>query len=114
MQAERAEATDWLQIAALYSVLIHRQPSPVWELNRTVAVAMAQGPDAGLALLAPLERGSALAGYYLLPAVRADLERRAGRHGAAAEAYRRALALVSNAVERAYLHRRLAEVLCAN
>ena len=113
VQAERAEATDWPQIAALYGVLIRRQPSPVWELNRAVAVAMAQGPDAGLALLAPLERGSALAGYYLLPAVRADLERRAGWHDAAADAYRRALALVSNAVERAYLDRRLAEVLCA-
>jgi RNA polymerase sigma-70 factor (ECF subfamily) len=110
VQADRPEETDWMQIAALYGALVRRQPWPIWELNRAVAVAMAWGPDAGLALLAPLERGGALAGYYLLPAVRADLERRAGRLDAAAEAYRRALALVGNAVERAYLERRLAEV----
>lgn len=111
VQADRPEETDWRQIAALYGALVRRQSWPVWELNRAVAVAMALGPDAGLALLAPLEQGGALAGYYLLPAVRADLERRAGRSDAAAESYRRALALVGNAVERTYLERRLAEVV---
>ena len=77
--AARAADTDWLQIAALYAELLRLRPSPTYGLNRAVAVAMAYGPDAGLALLDRLEATGALAGYHLLPATRADLERRAGR-----------------------------------
>lgn len=107
--AEPAE-TDWAQIAALYRLLLRWEPTPVVALNRAVAVAMAYGPDAGLGLLPPLEADPALSSYHLLPATRADLERRAGRYEAAGRAYRRALELVVNPVERAYLVRRLAEV----
>jgi RNA polymerase sigma-70 factor (ECF subfamily) len=85
--AARAADTDWRQIAALYAELLRLRPSPTYELNRAVAVAMAYGPDAGLALLDRLEGTGALAGYYLLPATRADLERRAGRPTLAAIAY---------------------------
>ncbi len=80
------------------------------ELNRAVAVAMAEGPSSGLALIGALEAKGELAGYHLLPAARADLLRREGRWSQAAEAYRQALALVSNDPERRYLTRRLAEV----
>jgi RNA polymerase sigma-70 factor (ECF subfamily) len=76
--AARAADTDWLQIAALYAELLRLRPSPTYELNRAVAVAMAYGPDAGLALLDRLDATGALAGYHLLAATRADLERRAG------------------------------------
>ena len=114
VQDDRPEGTDWRQIAALYGELLRHQPSPVLRLNLAVAVAMACGPDAGLALLTPLEQSEALVGYYLLPATRADLERRAGRLPAAATAYRHALTLVDNAIERAYLERRLAEVTQAS
>ncbi len=87
-------------------------PSPVVELNRAVAVGMAYGPAAGLAVLDGLgdESGGALAGYRLLPATRADLLRRARRWGEAAVAYRAALALAGTEPERRYLARRLAEV----
>jgi RNA polymerase sigma-70 factor, ECF subfamily len=108
--AEAAEArdTDWPQIALLYGQLAQLMPGPVVELNRAVAVAMADGPQAGLDLLDALE--PALATYYLLPATRADLLRRAGRVGEAAAAYRAALALAPTDVERAYLTRRLTEI----
>jgi RNA polymerase sigma-70 factor (ECF subfamily) len=99
-------ATDWRQIAALYGVLARIHPSPVVELNRAVAVAMADGVEQGLALLDAID----LPGYYLLPAARADLLRRAGRLAEAAAAYRDALALVTNDAERRFLERRLAEV----
>ena len=79
------------------------------ELNRAVAVAMADGPEAGLALLAPLDAEAQLQGYALLPATRAELLRRLGRHAEAAPHFRRALALVQNAAERRHLERRLAE-----
>ena len=108
--AARAAETDWLQIAALYAELLRLRPSPTYELNRAVAVAMAYGPDAGLALLDRLEATGALAGYYLLPATRADLERRAGRPTLATTAYRAALELATNQVERRYLRRRLDQV----
>ena len=108
--AASAADTDWAQIAALYRVLLRWEPTPVVALNRAVAMAMAYGPEAGLGLLPPLEADPALSSYYLLPATRADLERRAGRYEAAARAYRRALELVVNPVERAFLVRRLAEV----
>jgi RNA polymerase sigma-70 factor, ECF subfamily len=98
--AARAADTDWLQIAALYAELLRLRPSPTYELNRAVAVAMAYGPDAGLALLDRLEATGALAGFHLLAATRADLLRRAGRPGAAAAAYRQALELATNQVER--------------
>ena len=107
-QASRADATDWQQIAALYSGLLSEQPSPVVELNAAVALAMAQGPEHGLAWIERLDQGGELEGYHLLPAARADLLRRLGRGAEAAVAYRAALALVRNPAERLYLERRLA------
>jgi RNA polymerase sigma-70 factor (ECF subfamily) len=107
-RAPRAEDTDWRRIAVLYQELARRIPSPVVELNRAVAVAMAEGPAAGLGLIAPLEAD--LARYHHLHAARADLLRRLGRLDEAAAAYERALGLTANAVERRFLRRRLAEV----
>jgi RNA polymerase sigma-70 factor, ECF subfamily len=100
-------------IARVYGQLGRINPSPVVELNRAVAVGMAQGPDAGLALLDALAAGGALAGYHLLPAARADLLRRLGRQAEAADAYREALALGGTDAERRYLTRRRAEALAA-
>jgi RNA polymerase sigma-70 factor (ECF subfamily) len=102
------EPTDWCEIAALYGRLGEVAPSPVVELNRAVAVAMADGPAAGLALVAPLE--AELDGYYVLHAARADLLRRLDRRAEAAETYRRALALAPSAAERRFLAGRLAEI----
>jgi RNA polymerase sigma-70 factor (ECF subfamily) len=107
--ATDAAATDWAEIAALYGQLVQLVPSPVVELNRAVAVAMADGPSAGLALVEALEASGTLAGYHLLPATRADLLRRLGRTGEAAGAYREALGLAATDAERHYLTRRLAE-----
>jgi RNA polymerase sigma-70 factor (ECF subfamily) len=84
-------------------------PSAVVELNRAVAVAMADGPAAGLELVESLQASGRLAGYHLLPATRADLLRRLGRHAEAAAAYREALELAATDAERRYLTRRLAE-----
>ncbi|MEZ4868698.1 MAG: RNA polymerase sigma factor [Caldilineaceae bacterium] len=109
-QAPTAAATDWPQIAALYQALRHYQDSPVVALNHAVAVAMTQGPAAGLTLLAQLEADGALADYPFFYAARADLLRRAQRWLEAAAVYQQAIALVKNDVERAYLERRLAEV----
>ncbi|WP_174556050.1 RNA polymerase sigma factor [Aggregatilinea lenta] len=106
--APTAEATDWPQIAALYGTLALMAPSPVVEVNRAVAVAMAQGPGAGLALLDRIEDMEA---YYPYHAARADLLRRMDQHSAAADAYARALDLCGNSAERAYLQRRLDEML---
>jgi RNA polymerase sigma-70 factor (ECF subfamily) len=108
--AQNAEQTDWAQIVALYDVLLRMQPSPVIELNRAAAVAMAQGCEAGLRLLDDLDRRDELRGYYLLPAARADMLRRLGRWEAAAQAYREALALVVQEADRRFLVRRLGEV----
>lgn len=108
--ARTADATDWAEIAALYGVLERIQPSPIVRLNRAVAVGMSEGVDRGLALLDELAAEQALEGYHLYPAARADLLRRAGRAAEAAEAYRDALGLCENDVERRYLERRLAEV----
>jgi RNA polymerase sigma-70 factor (ECF subfamily) len=105
-QAASARETDWAQIASLYGVLATLQPSPVVELNRAVAIAMAEGFEQGLALVDAID----LPGYHLLPATRADLLRRLGRPDESASAYREALALVTNNAERRYLERRLAEV----
>ncbi len=109
-QAASAEQTDWAQIAGLYDVLLRLQPSPVVELNRAVAVAMAQGCEAGLQRMEELRQRGALRGYYLLPAARADLLRRLERWTDAEDAYREALALVGQDGERRFLMRRLAEV----
>jgi RNA polymerase sigma-70 factor (ECF subfamily) len=109
-QAARAADTDWRQIAALYARLYELHPSPVVMLNQAVALAMADGPAAGLAILDRLAASGVLAGYHLLPAARADLLRRQGRAADAAAAYREALDLVSHPAERRFLQRRLAEV----
>ncbi len=108
-----AASTDWAQIALLYGQLARLAPSPVVELNRAVAVAMADGPAAGLALVETLSATGALAGYHLLPATRADLLRRLGRREEAAAAYREALQLATTDTERRYLGRRLAEMASA-
>jgi RNA polymerase sigma-70 factor, ECF subfamily len=101
------ESTDWAAIAGLYERLAEIAPSPIVELNRAVAVAMASGADEGLDLIARIE---GLDDYHLLHAARADLLRRLGRDAEAAGAYRRALALAPNLVERDFLERRLSEV----
>jgi RNA polymerase sigma-70 factor, ECF subfamily len=101
------EKTDWAQIAALYGRLAELAPSPVVELNRAVAVAMAEGPAAGLALIDRLE---GLETYHLLHAARADLLRRLDRREEAAEAYREALTLATGPAERSFLERRLAQM----
>ncbi|HET6291523.1 MAG TPA: sigma-70 family RNA polymerase sigma factor [Amycolatopsis sp.] len=106
--ADRAPDTDWAQIAGLYRELARFVPSPVVELNRAVAVAMAEGPAAGLELVENLT--GSLPGYHLLPATRADLLRRLDRFEEAADAYREALALAATDAERAYLSGRLAEI----
>ena len=106
VQATRPQDTDWGEIAALYAGLAALAPSPVVELNRAVAVAMARGPEEGLALV---DRIGGLEGYHLLHATRADLLRRLGRLDEAESAYRRAHELATSPVERRYLERRLAE-----
>jgi RNA polymerase sigma-70 factor, ECF subfamily len=104
--AHAEDATDWTAIALLYRRLGELAPSPVVELNHAVAVAMADGPLAGLGLL---DRIDGLDGYYLLHSARADLLRRLGRRGDAAASYRRALALAPSDVERAFLGARMLE-----
>jgi RNA polymerase sigma-70 factor (ECF subfamily) len=106
-QAPRPEDTDWPQIATLYRGLKAMWPTPVIELNRAVAVAMADGPDAGLALMQPL--AAELDRYHLYHSARADLLCRSGRSVEAKGAYRQALELVTNPVERRYLMRRLSQ-----
>ena len=108
--ATRVEETDWAQIAALYGRLSEFLPTPVVELNRAVAVGMASGPEAGLALVAALDASGQLDGYHLLPATRADFLRRLGRLTEASTAYAEALELASTDAERRYLSRRLTEV----
>jgi len=108
--ALRADATDWAQIVGLYDVLVQVEPSPVVELNRAVAIAMRDGPAAGLALVdAILARGE-LSDYRLAHAARADLCRRLGRAAEARASYQRALALTQQEPERRFLERRLAEL----
>jgi len=107
--AETAADTDWAMIARVYGQLARIAPSPVVELNRAVAVGMAQGPEAGLALMDSLAESEALSGYHLLAAARADLLRRLGRQAEAADAYGQALALAGTEAERRYLACRQAE-----
>jgi RNA polymerase sigma-70 factor (ECF subfamily) len=110
-EAARPEDTDWPQIVELYNLLEELQPSPIVSLNRAAAVAMVQGPQAGLSLIDEL--AAELDNYHLLHAARADLLRRMGSSGEAAKAYTRALALVGNESERRFLARRLREVQAA-
>ena len=107
--AVTAAQTDWPQIAALYGLLLGLLPTPIVELNRAVAVAMAEGPERGLVLLDRLEQGGQLAGYHLVAAARADLLRRLGRTRDAARAYEQALALATNDAERRFVQARLRE-----
>ena len=109
-EADTAAATDWAQIAALYGLLAQMQPSPVVDLNRAVAVAMRDGPEAGIALIdAILARGD-LADYHLAHSARADLCRRLGRVGEARASYEKALALTQLEPERRFLENRLREL----
>jgi RNA polymerase sigma-70 factor (ECF subfamily) len=109
-QAPTAEETDWSEIVGLYNVLQRVQPSPIVSLNRAVAIAMSEGPKAGLALLEPLMADGELENYHLLYAVRADFFRRLDSPTQAAENYKRALALATHDSERRFLERRLREV----
>ena len=109
-EAPSWEATDWREIVALYDVLRTVWPSPVVALNRAVALGMADGPAAGLAALDELGTEPQLAGYGYLAAARADFLRRLGRLDEARTSYEEALLLTENAVERAFLERRLTEV----
>lgn len=109
-EAKKASDTDWQQIAALYEELLRLHPSATIALNHAVAVAMSEGPDAGLILLDSIAGSSSLNGYHLYHAARADLLRRMSRNQEALAAYRFALSLTSNAVERRYLRRRIDEL----
>src|SRR5690606_35702574 len=103
--APSVSATNWAQIVALYDMLLRVAPSPVAALSRSVAVAMRDGPAAGLALIEALLESGGLAGYYLAHAARADLHRRLGQTEAARAAYARALALTHQGPERRFLER---------
>ncbi|WP_328647507.1 sigma-70 family RNA polymerase sigma factor [Amycolatopsis sp. NBC_00348] len=112
--APSAAATDWVRIAGLYADLSELTASPVVELNRAVAVAMADGITTGLALVDALAEVGSLEGYHLLPATRADLLRRAGRDAEARASYEQALALAPSDAERRYLAKRLDELAPEN
>jgi len=107
-EARTAAETDWAQIAALYNELAQINPTPVVLLNGAVAVGMSEGPGRGLSLIEELGASGALDRYHLFHAARADMLRRLGSRTAAAEAYRQALALTANDIERTFLERRLA------
>jgi RNA polymerase sigma-70 factor (ECF subfamily) len=109
-EAESVAATDWRQIVALYNQLLRIQPSPVVELNRAVAIAMSDGPEAGLTHIdAMLEHGE-LANYYLAHSARADLYRRLGRTAEARSSYEKALALTQQEPERQFLQERIRQL----
>ena len=108
--ARCAAETDWAEIAALYDALLRLEPSPIIELNRAVAVAMRDGPAAGLALIEPLLDPGILGRYHLAHAAKADLLRRLGRFPAAKASYETALGLTQQAPEQRFLKRRLAEI----
>ena len=109
-RATRHADTDWPQIVGLYEVLLRIHPSPVIELNHAAAVSMVDGPARALDLLDTLAARHTLDGYHLLPAARAELLRRLGRHEEAREAYRAALALARLAPDQRLIARRLAEI----
>ena len=106
-EAPSMEATDWAQIVGLYDALLGFTPSPVIELNRAVALAMRDGPQAGLALIEELLGRGELADYHLAHAARADFHRRLGQHAAARDAYQRALQLAQQGPDRQFLEQRL-------
>jgi RNA polymerase sigma-70 factor (ECF subfamily) len=109
-EAESFAATDWRQILALYNRLLRIHPSPVAQLNRAVAVAMCDGPEAGLTLIdAVLEQGE-LANYYLAHSARADMYRRLGRTAEARSSYEKALALTQQEPERQFLQERIQQL----
>lgn len=108
-QAPTAEATDWPQIAALYTVLERIHPTPVVRLNRAVAIAMSGDIAGGLAMMSALEEDGSLDRYHLFHSARADLLRRLGRGEASRAAYQRALAVCAHPIERRFLERRLGE-----
>jgi RNA polymerase sigma-70 factor (ECF subfamily) len=109
-QAESTAATDWRQIGALYNQLLRIQPSPVVQLNRAVAIAMRDGPEAGLKHIdAVLEQGD-LANYYLAHSARADMCRRLGRTAEARSSYEKALALTQQEPERQFLQERIRQL----
>ncbi|MBB1520368.1 RNA polymerase sigma factor [Aquipseudomonas guryensis] len=109
-EAASMDATDWVQIVGLYDVLLRATPSPVIELNRAVALAMRDGPAAGLQLIEALLARGELADYHLAHAACADLNRRLGQWEAARAAYQRALQLSQQGADRQFLERRLAEL----
>jgi RNA polymerase sigma-70 factor, ECF subfamily len=109
-RAGSPEETDWARIASLYELLARVQPSPVIDLNRAVAVAMAEGPDRGIELLGDPRLADELADYQWFWSSRGDLLRRAGRSTEAADDYRRALEIATNPVERRFLERRLEQL----
>jgi predicted RNA polymerase sigma factor len=113
-RATTAAETDWKRIAELYQSLTRLTPSPVVELNRAVAVAMADGPAAGLEIVEPLRAEPSLKGYHLLPSVRADLLAKLGRLDEAREEFERAASLTRNARERALLLERAAACVPAH
>lgn len=109
-EAESVALTDWRQIVALYGRLIRIQPSPVVELNRAVAVAMRDGPEAGLAHIDAVLEDGELANYYLAHSARADMYRRLGRTAEARSSYEKALALTQQEPERQFLQKRIREL----
>jgi RNA polymerase sigma-70 factor, ECF subfamily len=106
-KAKSAEETDWRQISDLYDLLARVQPSPIVELNRAVALSMAEGPERGLEALEGAELDRELGGYHLFHSARADMLRRLGRTDEAQTAYRRALELATNPIERRFLEKRI-------
>jgi RNA polymerase sigma-70 factor, ECF subfamily len=108
--AKTPKDTDWRQIAGLYDILLRDNPSPVIEVNRAVAAGLGRSLEEGLALLDDLEKRGTLAKFHLLPAVRAVLFRRLGRTMVSADAYRQALALAANDVERRFLRHMIAKL----
>jgi RNA polymerase sigma-70 factor (ECF subfamily) len=109
-EAPSSAHTDWAQIVGLYDILARAEPSPVIELNRAVAVAMRDGPQAGLALIDGILARGDLADYHLAHSARAEMCRRLGRNEQAVASYRRALDLARQEPERRFLERRLAEL----
>jgi RNA polymerase sigma-70 factor (ECF subfamily) len=109
-EAPSPSATDWAQIAGLYGVLAQVVPSPIVELNRAVAIAMRDGPAAGLSLIDAILHSGELADYHLAHSARADMYRRLGRSSEARASYRRALELARQEPERRFLQQRLAEL----